>query len=149
MKKLVLALVAASLMLVGCGNKESITASTFTSTMEEKGFEVADVAEQYEDEEIKNVVIAMNEDYQVEFYVFSTEDRASAVFAGNKDTIESLSSGNSVNTSVSMGNFATYSLTTSENYYIVSRIGNTVMYANVGVAHKDAVSSIISEFGYK
>ena len=60
----------------------------------------------------------------------------------------SLKTNASASATVSMNNYATYSLTTNGKYKYLSRIDNTLVYIDVDESYKDIVKDIMKEIGY-
>lgn len=152
MKKILSLLLGAvmALSLVGCGGakKEAISANYFESILTSNGFEMVDATEQFDEGLVESVTIAVNDEYQIEFYVLPSSDQAVAAFAENKANFASMKSGGAKEVTTSLGNYSYYALTTSEAYYVTTRIDNTFIYATVAKEHKDTVTDIIKQLGY-
>jgi len=133
-------------------NKEPISAGDFKDIMEDKDFEIVDAMDQFEeyDEYIKKAYIALEEDYdyQIEFYKLNEEDDAISFYKTNKEKFEASKSSSSVETRVSMGNNSKYTLKTNDEYKVVSRIEDTVIYVDVDEKYEDEVKEILKEMGY-
>lgn len=132
-------------------NKEPITAHDFKDKMEYKDFEIIDAIDQFEDYDyIEKAYIALEEDYEykIEFYKLDEEDDAIRFYNINKEVFDDSKGSSSAETSVSMGNNSKYTLKTKDEYKVVSRIENTVMYADVDEKYEDEVKEILKEMGY-
>lgn len=132
-------------------NKQPITASEFKDIMEDKDFEIMDVKDQFEAYDyIEKAYIALEEDYdyQIEFYRLEEEDDAISFYKTNKEKFEDSKGSSSAQTSVSMGNNSKYTLKTKDEYKVVSRIENTVIYLDVDEKYEDEVKEILKEMGY-
>ena len=133
-------------------NKQPITVSEFKEIMEDKDFEIIDAIDQFEDynDYIKKAYIALEEDYdyQIEFYKLDEEDDAIDFYKTNKEIFEDSKGSSSVETKVSMGNNSKYTLKTKDEYKVVSRIEDTVIYADVDEKYEDEVKEILKEIGY-
>ena len=136
--------------LTGCKNKTAITAEDFKSRMESKGYNVQDATNQFSSNpEVKKVYIALNSNYQIEFYEIDTLDNAVLFYNNNnKNIFEQSKSNVSSYTSKELANYAKYRLNTSGKYKVVSRIDNTVIYLNVNDTYKKDVDSILNSLGY-
>lgn len=136
----------------GCGKKKtSITADEFCSKLESKGFIVSDSTSaysQYKDITESYIAISSNYKYQIEFIVADSTSGATYLYNTNKNIFEQSKGSFSKNKSIEMANYATYSILTNGKYQVVSRIDNTLVYANVDEQYKDDVQSILSELGY-
>lgn len=133
-------------------NKEPITAGDFKDIMEDKDFEIIDAKENQltEYDYVKKAYVALEEDYdyQIEFYKLDEEEDAISFYNTNKKIFESYKGSSSAETSVSMGNNSKYTLKTNDEYKVVSRIENTVIYADVDEKYEDEVKEILKEIGY-
>lgn len=131
--------------------KESMTASQFKTLMEERGFVVSDATSQFSEYDyVEQVYVAAPSDYsyKIEFYELSDVEYATSFYNNNKSIFESSKGNTSGETSVSMNNYAKYTLSTSGKYKVVSRIDNTVVYLNVDSDNKDVVKDLLDEIGY-
>ncbi len=137
----------------GCGDKKMITAEEFKTKMEDKGYSVQDATAQFAEYDfINKVYIAMSRDssYQIEFYTLSNNEKAIEFFNNNKSIFENTKagSGKEIETSSSMGNNAKYTLNVNNKYKVVSRIDNTVVFADEEDSHKSEIKDVIKELGY-
>jgi hypothetical protein len=149
MKTLFLYIIAAILIFSGCStNKTPLTSDGFKEKMEEAGFEIYDITDQYEEGLLQAAYVAMKEDYRLEFYVLNTNDDAKAMFNANQSDFEDLRSGNSSYNSVDIGNHSSYKLTTEDGYYVLSRIDNTLVFVKTDKKNKDAISNTLKNLGY-
>lgn len=132
-------------------NKEPISAKDFKDIMEEKDFEIVDAINQFEGYDyVKKAYIALEEDYdyQIEFYRLDEEDDAIYFYNLNKDKFEAQKGSASAETTVNMGNNSKYTVKTKDEYKVVSRIEDTVIYADVDEKYEDEVKEILKEIGY-
>lgn len=132
-------------------NKEKIpmTTESFKTTMEEKGFDIQNAKDQFaEYDYVKQVYIALNGDYQIEFYELSDVDYAVGFFNNNKSIFEQSKGNTSANTNVNLKNYSKYTQSSNGKYKVVSRIDNTVIFLNVDDKYKDDVKSLLDELGY-
>lgn len=132
-------------------NKESITANEFKDKMEDMNYIIVDAKNQFEEYDyIEKVYLAVPEDYeyQIEFYEMDREEQAITFYNHNKDIFESYKSSISSETSVNIGNNAKYTLTTEDEYRLLSRIDNTVIYVHVDKEYKDKIKETLKEIGY-
>lgn len=146
-----LVIVFSILLLTGCGEKPSITTETFVNTMTSSGYNVVDKKdERLEYDYITTVEVAVSQDYthQIEFYVLSTEDYAKGFYTNNKTLFQAAKNASSQDAEESKSNYSKYALNTGDSYKVISRIGNTVIYADVAIDYHDEVKSIIEGFGY-
>lgn len=138
------------LSLSGCGSRTALTAEEFIAKAETFGYETADITEQYASYGIfADAAVATSPDgFQVEFYVLNDEATAAGVFETNKADFDSLKGAGSTSTSVNLGNYSSYAVTSGGKYMYVSRVGSTLLYVSTESANKDAVKAIVKELGY-
>jgi hypothetical protein len=137
------------LAAAACGGdpRTPLTANEFVSKMEAAGFELVDAVNQFDEGDVEAVFLAVGENYQIEFYIVPSVDQAKSAFEENKSGFESIS-GTGTNKSVSVKNYSSYSKTTSDGYYVVSRTDNTFIYVSAGAEFKKEISEIITDLGY-
>ena len=133
-------------------NKEKtpISASAFNTTMESKGYVVANTTSQFTQypNYVSESYAAQKAGYQIEFYELTSEENAINMYNVNKEIFESQKTNISASTTASMNNYARYSLTTDVKYKYLSRIDNTLVYIDVDESYKDIVKDIMKEIGY-
>lgn len=133
-------------------NKEKtpISADTFNTTMESKGYIMTDTTSQFSQYEnyMSESYVAQKTGYQIEFYELTSEENAISMYNTNKTKFESQKTDASASAATSMNNYSTYSLTTNGKYKYLSRIDNTLVYIDVDESYKDIVKDIMKEIGY-
>ena len=127
--------------------KTMLTAEEFKTLMEGAGYTVEDVTAQYDEGSADTVLIAYNEDYQIEFYALSTTDQAEEAFRVNKQTFED-TPGVKSNTELNGSNFNYFAATTSDSYLVVSRVENTFIYVEEAAEFKDDIKEALNLLGY-
>lgn len=149
---IVIVLVGIVLVVFNTLNKEKtpISANTFNTTMESKGYIMTDTTSQFAQygNYMSKSYAAQKTGYQIEFYELSSEENAISMYNTNKTKFESQKSNDSASAIASMNNYATYSLTTNGKYKYLSRIDNTLVYIDVDESYKDVVKDIMKEIGY-
>ena len=137
-------------VLTGCSEKPSINSSDFKSISENSGYTVYDITSQYSEYSyIESALVAKSSwDYQVEFYLLTDDSYAVSMFNNNKSTFESYKGSSSVDSSVDLANYSTYSLTSNGYYMYLSRIDNTLLYLRVDDSYKSNVKNLVSKLGY-
>lgn len=131
--------------------REPLTALEFNSLMEEKGYSIVDVKEQFaEYDYISEAYLAIdkNGDYQLEFYVIESPDIAARFFESNKAAFESSKGNMSSQKDISAGNYSKYTLTSEGQYKYICRIENTVIYADEAEEYKPEIKEIAKKLGY-
>ena len=142
----VLLVLATLFTLTACGKKEEITVNDFNQIMREEGFYVTDISDEMEDTNISNVYTANNKEFQIEFYVFKSEDTAKEAFSSNKEMFNQDKDyeGKEKNEDT----YDEYIQETSDYYNVLKRVGKTLLYASVNVDYKGDVKSAINKLGY-
>jgi hypothetical protein len=143
-----LPLLAVLVFVAGCGasRKDPISESEFISIVEQAGYTVHDITEQFaESPSISRYIVAIKGSYQIELIIAAGNSDAENIFNQQK-TIDEQSGGTT--TSSVAGNKGRYTITTSSSYRFGSRIGNTFVYANEDVQYKEAIQEIVKALGY-
>lgn len=137
--------------LTACStSKIAITTADFKSKMENHSYTTVDVMSQYESYGyINEATVAQSPDgWQIEFYVLADEANATSMFNTNKLTFESYKGNSSTESSASIGNYSSYSLTSSGYYMHLCRVDNTILYVSVPDTYEDVLKDLIEELGY-
>ena len=146
----------AVLMIALIPERDTITAEEFTAHMEEWNLTAHDYMHNLSDEFI-DTPIGSIETYLrvetpgliVEFIVFSTDARARSAYAQTVQSIEHLRAGGaSSHTQMGFSNFNRFTQTGSGQYVVVSRIGNTLVYAHTLTEHRANLNRMLRELGY-
>ena len=137
------------LFVTGCGNKKAITPQEFTSIAQANNYNVSDATNQFSDySQVREVKIARNNDYQIEFYVLNSESDAKSMYEYNKSLFEAYKISNYSESHVDLNNYSTYSLQSSGYYMFLSRIDNTLVYVKEPVEYKSNIDEFIKKLGY-
>ncbi len=131
--------------------KNSITASSFKNSMEQKGYVVTNANSQFSEYDyVKQVYVASSNEYnyKIEFYELSDDSYATYFYNNNKSIFESSKGSASAETSVALNNYSKYTLSSNGKYMVVSRIDNTVIYVDADDNYKENVKTILDELGY-
>ena len=136
--------------LTGCMEKKTITSDNFIMISKKDKLTVYNVTDQYKKEaKIKKGYVSSNaRGWRVEFYELVDSSSAEEMFNTNKKLFEKEKTKNSNYASSNIRNYNTYSLTTSLNYYYLSRVDNTLLYVKVDLSHKKDVKKFIDKLGY-
>lgn len=143
-------LVLLIVLMFGCGKKDSITSDNFKEIMKDNDFYILDSKEQFSEYDyIKEALIAAySDDYQIEFYVLEDDRNALAFYKYNKEIFEASKEDFSVYSNVDFDTNNKYTLVTEDSYKVISRIKNTVLYADVDKEYKNDVNKVIKKLGY-
>ena len=135
---------------LGCtAEKKPITAQEFSQRMEQEGYAILDVTDQFEGQVLSaTLAVEQGGAYQIEFFEVETEQQAKTAFAQNKATFESEQGAAASRYENNGRNFSVYVQTSNGKYSYVCRVGQTFIYASVPEQNKDAVKSAIKGLGY-
>lgn len=140
------------LSAVSCGlfeKKEPISAEDFTVAMENEGYTVEDVTADMKDQpKVVKCLIALSDNYQIEYYETSDETKARSIYSANKEQFESdYDKSGSSRGEVNFNNQAKLTMTTRDMYYFLSQIDNTIIYLKIDKEYKDEVNQILESIG--
>jgi len=125
---------------------------TFTAEAEAAGYTVFDTTNSYPDDTVGICRIATKGsdyiEYQIEFVLVATVEQAKAIYQEIYSEYESRKGVSSSYSSVSVGNYSYYRLTTNGKYYVVSRTANTFLYVEALEEYKSEISDFLSSIGY-
>ena len=145
----ILALLLCVTLLASCGSpKTAISMKTFDTKAEQAGFTIVDAADQFEEDAVESVHVAMGDGYQIEFYIVSTEQQAIMAYSQNKANFEAAKGSSSSNSEVNLSNYSKYTQTSAGYYSVISRIDNTFIYVNANASYKSDINSFLKEIGY-
>ncbi|MFI3307815.1 MAG: hypothetical protein R3Y21_04530 [Mycoplasmatota bacterium] len=131
--------------------KVALTEETFESYMEEKGLLISDITDQVSDYDyVEYIAMAIKEDftYQIEFCIFSDEDHAIDFYDSMQESAEEESGNSSVELSLNMPTYASYTLSSDDTYILISRIDNTVIYLIADSIYEEEIKEIMSDLDY-
>ena len=126
--------------------KETITISEFIEYMTNNNYVVSNVGNQIsEDIGIKEAYTALDKksNYQITYYEFTDDNRAISFYNNSKSIYES-----SQNNNTGYKNYSKFILLTNDRYVSISRISNTIIFANIDSNYKDAVKIVFNELNY-
>lgn len=155
--KIVFALVLSVIMLftfAGCGeDKPAITSDDFVSKMENRNLTITDsLSSQSDDLNLVKAYYADSEDkYRIEYYEFATDGDAKSAYNDTLDTINEVYEAAKIKTMVSnaIANYSKTVVTADGVCYIISRVGNTVIYSTASSEYKKTIENIIeTDFDY-
>lgn len=136
--------------LIGCSSKTAQTVEGFTDFMETAGFEVTDATADTETNALASaVIIALCENYQIEFYQLIDNETGKAVFYNNKSIFDKEHSIKTMSVQSSFGNYDYYAFTADGNFHIIARIDSTMLYCEADKEYKDEIVKYVKELGYK
>ena len=137
-------------MLTGCGSKTAQTVDGFIQVMEDAGFEVEDVtAEMGTNDLATSVIIAVGENYQIEFLELVDSETGKGVFNGNKAVSEDEHSVKSLILEVSSSNYNYYAFNADGEFHMIARIDNTMIYCVADKEFRSEIVNLAKTLGYK
>ena len=96
--------------LTACGNKTPQTVSGFSKVMEDAGFEIQDLTDDTETKDLAtSVIVAVGENYQIEFYELVDSETGKGVFYNNKQIFNDEHSFKTMSSEVTAGNYNYFS----------------------------------------
>lgn len=134
-----------ALMLSACGDKKALTSSEITAKLSNNGFSITDVTSQMEDKSISYVASANNGRFQIEYYVFASEEDAKKAYKNNKESFESNKTKGKEKTGES---YEKYTQKLSDTYNLITRVDNTLLYSSVNIEYKGDLNKVIKDLGY-
>ena len=135
--------------------RDAITAEEFTAHMEEWNLTVHDNMHNLpEDTPMGDIETYLRAEashlaVHVEFIVTSTDAMSRSIYAQTVRSTEHLRAGGaSSQTEMGFSNFNRFTQTASGQYFVVSRIGNTVLYAHTLTEHRAELNRMLRAIGY-
>ena len=148
---LLTAMLCSLLCLTGCSPKTAITPEEFRTTMEAAGYIVFDATSQLNDApHITTAYVAFHGDdeYRIEFYVTDSAEYAKYLFDDNKLAFERSTDGAASHLSVNLLNSNSFKMTTNDQYRVLSRIDNTMIYIKAPEQFKPEINEVLKSLGY-
>ena len=137
-------------LMTACGSKTPQTDIGFTRVMESAGLEVQNVTTDTETNSLATLVlIAVGENYQIEFYEFSDSETGEAVFYNNKQIFEDEHSFKTMSSETASGNYNYFAFNADGNFHMISRIDNTMLYCEAAKEYKSEIIDLVKTLGYK
>lgn len=132
--------------LTACANKVALSNEELTSKLNDLGFDVKDITDNMEDSNVNVVKTANNGKYQMEYYVFKSQEKAKEAYKNNKKTLSSNKKYEGKSTG--KDNYEKYVQETDGSYNSVIRIDNTMIYVSVNIDYKKDVKKVLNKLGY-
>lgn len=131
-------------------NRKPITPDSFETVAESVDYETKDVTESLSNNKgiTKAMVARVENKYQIEYYTLDDKEVAQKMYDRNKKRFESQKESKDKAEEINSNNYAEYKLTTNGKYKMLSKIDNTLMYADVDEQYKDNVINFAKQLGY-
>ena len=151
--KLLLAIVLGVVLLfslTGCLSKTAITAEDFKTKMEGMGYTVVDSTSQFDDSDLTRLYLAIDPtgSFQLEFFELTTSEYAHSSFELNVTNMKENEGTMSSSTSLTGLNYEKATQTSNGDFWLVSRVENTFIYAHSSESNKDAIVKAVNALGY-
>ncbi len=136
--------------LSSCAEKTSQTPQEFTYIMEEAGFTVQDVSEETQSNGLATtVLIAVGEQYQIEYYELTDAETGEGMFYHNKQVFDENYSVKLLSSEVTSGNYNYYAFNSGDDFCLIARIDNTMLWCVSDKAYREDITEIVKKLGYK
>ena len=150
MKKIFLIFFVLLIFTVSCNfNKEPISSEKFKSVMEKNGFSIENINIPQSSENfeviVKEVLIAKNSNYQIEFFVADNSDKAVRIFQDNKEKFMSSKVTSYSESNKDSGNKSKYTLKANSKFKVAYRIENTLIYIDAPGIYEKNIERILKE----
>ena len=142
----IIMLLACIFTLTACGKNMNVKESDMTNELTKMGFDVNDITDSIEDSDIKMVKTANNRKYQLEYYVFKTEETAKKAYKNNANVFKARKKYKGKEKS--SAGYDCYIQTTDAYYNRVERIKNKLVYVSVSLNYKSDVKKTLSKIGF-
>lgn len=137
-------------------NKKAITAEEFKNIISTKGFNINVPEDVFTKDAIssggieKGYITAQVDDkeYRINFFEFRDENSEQYMYYDAIKTIRNEGNWNITETTEKSMNHTKYTALTNGNYIVVSRIGNTLIWATINAEKKQNLIDLLNEFGY-
>ena len=137
-------------VMTACSSKTPQTVSGFTEVMEAAGFEVQDVTADTETNDLATaVLVAVGENFQIEFYELIDSETGEGVFYNNKQLFTDEHSVKSMSSEVTSGNYDYYAFNANGNFHMIARVDNTMLWCEAAKEYKSEIVELVKSLGYK
>lgn len=137
-----------SFILSGC-SKKVVTTDNFKNILKNEGMAIYDMTSRMPSESnIKEATIgSKGDEWKVEYYIFEDLKSATSVYETNEEKFKTAKNTESTNSKYD-DNYAKFEVNTDENYMVVIRNKNSVLYTIVNKKYKDDLNKIIKKMDY-
>ncbi len=147
----VILLILIALTFGACG-QERVPQSVegFQSLMTEAGYELYDATLTTDTgSKANSVLLALDENYTIEYYNFIDDATAEYSFNSNKEIFENENTTKVMVKELSFNDYDYYSYSSTDNFYMVSRINNTMLYCVADKEYREDIVEVAEMLGYK
>lgn len=127
-----------------------LTAEEFETYMQDKGFEIINVKSQFaDDENLQCALVAKNENYQIDFYITTTQELADDFYLQCQYFFDSIKESSNSYATYNFLNGSKYEITSDGKYRSVTKIENTIMLVeNADEEYKKEIKSLLNKVHY-
>ena len=137
-------------VMTACSSKTPQTVSGFTEVMEAASFEVQDVTADKETNDLATaVLVAVGENFQIEFYELIDSETGEGVFYNNKKLFTDEHSVTTMSSEVTSGNYNYFAFNADGNFHMIARVDNTMLWCEAAKEYKDEIVEFVKTLGYK
>lgn len=137
-------------VMTACSSKTPQTVSGFTKVLEAAGFEVQDVTADTETNDLATaVLVAVGENFQIEFYELVDSETGEGVFYNNKKLFADEHSVTTMSSEVTSGNYNYYAFNADDNFHMIARVENTMLWCEAAKEYKSEIIELVKTLGYK
>lgn len=135
--------------LTGCASKDKITYSDFEKLFNEE-YSVMSVTDKVNSEDVISAYVALknNNEYQIEFYLIENEIDTKVIYESNYNNVIKNKNDNSVIKEKEGYNYIKFTMYDLDNYYVISRVENTLIYVNASAQYKDEIEYLLKKIDY-
>lgn len=133
-------------IFTACANKKVIKEKDAVIKFQENGFFVNDLTDTVEDSNIVSFLSADNKKVVIEYYSYKTDAIAQKAYEKNTKLFKSNKKGKAKEEK--KDSYQKYTQTTEDNYNVVIRFSNTLIYSSVDIEYKKDLNKAISKIGY-
>lgn len=130
--------------------RKPITSDSFETVAESIDYETKDVTKTLSSNKgiTKAMVARVENKYQIEYYTLDDAEVAQKMYNRNKKRFETQKKSKDKAEEINSNNYSEYKLTTNGKYKLLSKIDNTLLYADVDEQYKDNVINFAKQLGY-
>lgn len=130
--------------------RKPITSDSFETVAESIDYETKDVTKTLSSNKgiSKAMVARVENKYQIEYYTLDDAEVAQKMYNRNKKRFETQKESKDKAEEINSNNYSEYKLTTNGKYKLLSKIDNTLLYADVDEQYKDNVINFAKQLGY-
>ena len=148
----VFSLLLALFAVTGCSlfSKKAVTSSRFKTVAENNNLTIIDAKSQMSEYEfiLEALIAKAADDWQIEFYVLSTNNEAKDMYDTNRKKFEDSKSGTVKEKFMTVREYSMYDLESGGYYMHLTKVDNTLLYVKVPSNYKENAKKIIKDLGY-